>query len=339
MSNRTSDPGALFSPSDSSVSGKAEDRSAGEQRGDAPAADLTTDESVAPIGGDPVQTVALERGTPRTAEAAAPGYEILEELGRGGMGVVYKARQTALGRIVALKMILHADHAGLEARARFIAEAEAVARFQHPHIVQIFEIGEAGGLPYFSLEFCPGGSLDRKLGGTPLPADEAARLAETLARAIEAAHRAQVVHRDLKPANVLLTAEGEPKVTDFGLAKKLDVQGQTQSGAVMGTPSYMAPEQAGGQKDLGPAADVYALGAVLYKLLTGRPPFKAATALDTILQVVNEEPVPPQRLHSKVPRDLETICLKCLQKQPGRRYVSAEALADDLHRFRAGEPI
>jgi serine/threonine protein kinase len=286
----------------------------------------------------PPPVVALPQPRPE-AFAAVPGYEILAVLGRGGMGVVYKARQIALDRMVALKMILYADHAAAADHARFKIEAEAVARLQHPNIVQVFEVGEADGLPYFSLEFCAGGSLDGKLNGAPLPSLEAARLMETLARAIEAAHRAHVIHRDLKPANVLLTAEGEPKISDFGLAKKLDVQGQTQSGAVMGTPSYMAPEQAGGQKDVGPAADVYALGAILYELLTGRPPFRAATALDTIMQVVSEEPVPPRRLQSKVPRDLETICLKCLQKQPMRRYASAATLADDLRRFRAGEPI
>jgi serine/threonine-protein kinase len=249
------------------------------------------------------------------------------------MGVVYKARQRGLGRIVALKMILHAEHAGEQERQRFQAEAEAVARLQHPNIVQIHEVGEQHGLPYFSLEFCPGGSLADKINGTPLPADEAARLLQTLAQSMETAHQAHVIHRDLKPANVLLTADGTPKITDFGLAKKLDVQGQTHTGAVMGTPSYMAPEQAGGQKDIGPAADVYALGAILYELLTGRPPFKAATTLDTIMQVVSDEPVPPRRLQSKIPRDLETICLKCLQKQPSRRYASAAALAEDLRRF------
>jgi tetratricopeptide (TPR) repeat protein len=173
----------------------------------------------------------------------------------------------------------------------------------------------------------------------PLPAAEAARLVETLAQAMEAAHRASVIHRDLKPANVLLTADGTPKISDFGLAKKLDVPGQTHTGAVMGTPSYMAPEQAGGHKDVGAAADVYALGAILYECLTGRPPFKAATTVDTILQVKNDEPVPPRRLQSKVPRDLETICLKCLQKKPSTRYARALDLAEDLHRFGAGEPI
>jgi serine/threonine protein kinase len=270
---------------------------------------------------------------------SVPGYDVLGILGKGGMGVVYKARQRRLARIVALKMILHAEHAGEQERQRFQAEAEAVARLQHPNIVQIHEVGEQCGLPYFSLEFCPGGSLADKLDGTPLSPKEAARLVQTLAQAMEAAHQAHVIHRDLKPANVLLTADGTPKITDFGLAKKLDVQGQTHTGAVMGTPSYMAPEQAGGHKDIGPAADVYALGAILYELLTGRPPFKAASTMETIWRVINDEAVPPRRLQSKVPRDLETICLKCLQKQSSRRYVSAAALADDLRRFRAGEPI
>jgi WD40 repeat protein/tRNA A-37 threonylcarbamoyl transferase component Bud32 len=269
-----------------------------------------------------------------------PGYEILEELGRGGMGVVYKARQTKLNRLVALKMILASGHAGEAELARFRTEAEAIARLQHPNIVQVYEVGEHDGRPFFSLEFCPGGSLDRKLAGTPLPPQQAAQLVETLARAMQAAHEANVIHRDLKPANVLLAADGSPKITDFGLAKKLDDAGQTQSGAVLGTPSYMAPEQAGGKaRELGPAADVYALGAILYELLTGRPPFKAATQVDTILQVLGDEPVPPTQLQSRTPRDLETICLKCLQKAPGKRYGSAAALAADLHRYQAGEPI
>jgi WD40 repeat protein/tRNA A-37 threonylcarbamoyl transferase component Bud32 len=268
-------------------------------------------------------------------------YELLEELGRGGMGVVYKARQSKLNRLVALKMILAGEYAGDKEVARFRTEAEAVARLQHPNIVQIFEVGEHDGHPYFSLEFVDGGSLAQQLDGTPLPPQQAARLVETLARAMHAAHQAGVVHRDLKPANVLLTADGTPKITDFGLAKKLgDAAGPTGSNAIMGTPSYMAPEQAGGgSKEVGPAADVYALGAILYELLTGRPPFKASTPLDTVLQVVSDEPVPPRKLQSKTPRDLETICLKCLHKAPGRRYASAEALADDLRRFQAGEPI
>jgi serine/threonine-protein kinase len=272
---------------------------------------------------------------------AIPGYEILGELGRGGMGVVYQARHIALGRLVALKMILAGGHAGEQDLRRFRAEAEAVARLQHPNIVQIFEVGEQDGLPYFSLEFCAGGSLAGQLDGTPLPPRQAAQLVETLARAMHAAHRAGVVHRDLKPANVLLAADGTPKVSDFGLAKRLDAAaGQTASGAIMGTPSYMAPEQAGGRsKQLGPAADVYALGAILYECLTGRPPFKAATPLDTVLQVLGDEPVPPRRLQPKTPRDLDTVCLKYLQKEPRQRYASALALAEDLRRFHEGRPV
>jgi tetratricopeptide (TPR) repeat protein len=277
---------------------------------------------------------------PAAAPPAVPGYEILEVLGRGGMGIVYKARQTGLGRTVALKMILHAEHAGADARQRFRTEAEALARLQHPHIVQIHEVGECSGLPYFVLEFCGGGSLAGQLDGTPWPPAKAAALVETLARAIDAAHRAHVIHRDLNPANVLLTADGQPKITDFGLAKKLDEQAKTKTGVVMGTPSYMAPEQAGGKpREVGPAADVYALGAVLYELLTGRPPFKAATPLDTMVQVLSEEPVAVRRLQPAAPRSLETVCSKCLEKDPKRRYISADALADDLRRFLEGRPV
>jgi serine/threonine-protein kinase len=272
---------------------------------------------------------------------AVAGYELLGELGRGGMGVVYRARHLKLNRLVALKMILAGGHAGEQELARFRAEAEAVARLQHPHVVQIYEVGEQNGLPYFSLELCPGGSLADQLGGTPLPPLRAAQLVETLARAMDAAHEQGIVHRDLKPANVLLAADGTPKITDFGLAKRLDGgAGPTASGAIVGTPSYMAPEQARGQgKEVGPAADVYALGAILYECLTGRPPFKAETPLDTVMLVLSEEPMPPRRLLPKVPHDLETICLKCLHKEPARRYGSAGALADDLGRFGRGEPI
>jgi WD40 repeat protein len=267
------------------------------------------------------------------------GYEVLEVLGNGTMGVVYRARQVGLGRVVALKMILHADHADAEQRHRFRAEAEAAARLQHPHVVQIHEIGEAGGLPFFSLEYCAGGSLEKKLTGVPWEARPAAELVEKLARAVHAAHQAQVVHRDLKPANVLLTADGTPKVTDFGLARRLDAQMQTQSGAVVGTPAYMAPEQAAGKKDVGPPADVWALGAILYELLAGRPPFRSATPLDTVLQVLSAEPAALRRLRPKLPRDLETVCLKCLRKEPSRRYAGAGELADDLRRFLDGLPV
>jgi hypothetical protein len=274
--------------------------------------------------------------------ATVPGYEILGELGRGGMGVVYRARHVRLNRHVALKMILSGGHASADDLARFRTEAEAVARLKHSNIVQIYDVGDAAGLPYFSLEFCPGGSLASKLDGTPLPPANAAQVVEALARAVHVAHRAGIVHRDLKPANVLLDADGTPKVTDFGLAKRLDAgaAGATRSGAIMGTPSYMAPEQASGEtKRVGPAADVYALGAILYECLTGRPPFKAASSIDTIMQVVSDEPAPPARLNPTVPRDLEAICLRCLDKEPTRRYPSAAHLADDLARFIAGEPV
>jgi tRNA A-37 threonylcarbamoyl transferase component Bud32 len=296
-------------------------------------ADATTDGPGAPPTGVPPPSAA---NWPHV-----PGYEIDGELGRGGMGVVYKARQTDLRRSVALKMILAGAHASDRQLARFRAEARAEARLQHPNIVQVYEIGEHDGLPYFSLEFVDGSNLGQKAGRQPQPPRDAARLVETLARAAHYAHERGVVHRDLKPANVLLTADGTPKVADFGLAKCLDDEdGSTRTGSVLGTPSYMAPEQAlGRHRDVGRATDVYALGAILYELLVGRPPFLAATMLDTVEQVRTEEPLPPTRLQPKLPRDLETICLKCLQKDARKRYASAEELAEDLRRFLAGEPI
>ena len=285
---------------------------------------------------------ALKRGgfVPVAPPPQVPGYEILELLGRGGMGMVWKARQLGLNRMVALKMILPGPQVEAEDLARFRTEAEAVAHLQHPNIVQIHDIGEQDGRPYFSLEFCAGGTLAQQCAGEPQPADQAATVLNILAQAIHYAHQRGIVHRDLKPSNVLLTADGTPKITDFGLARRLESPGQTRTGAILGTPSYMAPEQARGQtRTIGPAADVHALGAILYELLTGRPPFKAATVLDTILQVTTDEPVPPSRLQSKVPRDLNTICLKCLEKEPGQRYASAEDLAADLRRFLAQESI
>jgi tetratricopeptide (TPR) repeat protein/tRNA A-37 threonylcarbamoyl transferase component Bud32 len=272
---------------------------------------------------------------------AIPGYDLLGELGRGGMGVVYKARDQKLKRIVALKMILSGSHASEDDMQRFQTEAEAVAKLQHANIVQIFEVAEHEGRPYIALEFADGGSLDQKIAGTPQNATESAQLVETLARAMQLAHDNEIIHRDLKPANILLTAEGEPKITDFGLAKLMDDDShQTKSGAVMGTPSYMAPEQAASSSaTLGPGADVYALGAILYHMLTGRPPFQAETQLDTIMQVLGEEPVAPRKLNSALPVDLETICLKCLEKDIHRRYESADSLAEDLRRFGADEPI
>jgi serine/threonine protein kinase/predicted Zn-dependent protease len=269
------------------------------------------------------------------------GYEVLGELGRGGMGVVYKARQLGLNRVVALKMVLAGAHAGSEQLARFFIEAEAVASLQHGNIVQIYEVGEVDGLPYFSLEFVDGGPLDKKLAGKPQPPKDAAGLLAALTEGIAYAHRQGVIHRDIKPANILLTSDGIPKVTDFGLAKRLETDsGQTKSGTLMGTPNYMAPEQAAGKtKEVGPLSDQYALGAVLYEMLTGRPPLVGTTILETLDLVQNKEPLPPSRLQPGVPRDLETICLKCLQKEPAKRYSSTDALADDLRRYLHDRPI
>src|SRR5262249_26454822 len=240
-----------------------------------------------------------------------------------------------------IKMIRGGSQARPEQFARFRIEAEAVARLRHPHIIQIFDIGEADGLPYVSLELLEGGSLDDRLGGTPRPGREAAELLSTLAGAIHVAHDAGIVHRDIKPSNVLFTHDGVPKITDFGLAKRLESDSkQTEGGAIRGSPSYMAPEQAQGHaRDVGPAADVYALGAILYEMLTGRPPFKGVTPIETIRQVVETEVVPPSRLVPRIDRDLETICLRCLNKEPAKRYESARALAEDLERYRCGEAI
>jgi serine/threonine protein kinase len=323
----------------------------------------------------------LDTGSARPV-AAAPAaarmgpYEILEEIGRGGMGVVYKARHATLNRVAAVK-VLRAGEADQELRQRFLTEARAVAALSHPNIVSIHEVFDPpGGAPFVALEYAANGSLARKIDGAPLPAREAAELLLPLAEAVQAAHRAGIIHRDLKPANVLLTdpsggrqseasgghqspeegppgrraypPSGEsrpplpvltPKLTDFGLAKQLEDESHTRTGAILGTPSYMAPEQAEGRKDVGPLSDVYGLGAILYEMLTGRPPFKGDTALTTLAQVVNDEPVPPRRLNPGTPHDLETICLKCLNKAPARRYSSAGELADDLRRWLTGEPI
>jgi tetratricopeptide (TPR) repeat protein len=284
------------------------------------------------------QAPATEESVPLPAIA---GYEVIDVLGRGGYGVVYKALQVKVKRLVALKMILAGPHAGPSDLARFRTEAEAVGNLQHPNIVQIFEVGEQDGHSFFSLEYIDGGNLEEKLQGTPMASRQAAELVETLARAMHHAHEHGIIHRDLKPANVLLSADGTPKITDFGLAKKLDSeQGFTRTGAAVGTPAYMAPEQAMGQtKTLGPAVDIYALGAILYQMLTGRVPFVGDNPVDVMIRVASEEPMPPSRLLSKVARDLETICLKCLEKEPHRRYRTAQALADDLARFLNHEPI
>jgi hypothetical protein len=295
-----------------------------------------------------------------------PGYTILEELGRGGMGVVYKARQEQLGRVVALKILPGSVQVSPLHRARFRAEAESVARLSHPNIVQVYDVGEHAGTLYMALEYVAGGTLAGRLTGQPLPPPAAAELVAALARAVHYAHVNGIVHRDLKPANILLQRtdketrgqEGKesepssvslspcllvslsPKIADFGLAKRLDAAGQTSTGAVVGTPSYMAPEQAAGlSNQVGAPADVYALGVILYELLTGRPPFRGASPLATLVQVSSADAVPPGRLQPGLPRDLETVCLRCLEKEPARRYTTAGDLADDLERFLRHEPI
>jgi WD40 repeat protein/tetratricopeptide (TPR) repeat protein len=325
---------------DGTIAGRTDDETTIAVDRPSPAAGSSDPQAVGDLG---QPTITFEPGlaaAPR-ARPNIPGYEILDELGRGGMGVVYRARQVRLRRPCAVKMILAGDHADADSSLRFLAEAETIARLRHPNIVQIYSLGDHEGRPYFELEYVEGGSLAGRLDGTPWPPREAARLVEILARAMQEAHRLGIVHRDLKPANILLAADDLPKVSDFGLAKSLGVDsGLTRSESVLGTPSYMAPEQAEGKaKEVGPAADLYALGAILYELLTGRPPFRGATVLQTLEQVKNAEVVPPARLVPGLSRDVETIALVCLRKEPARRYASAEDLAEDLRRFRADEPI
>jgi serine/threonine protein kinase/tetratricopeptide (TPR) repeat protein len=327
-----------------------------------PQVSLVDNESESISAGDTPINITVADTNPRGAKLGpAPcvaGYEILGVLDRGGMAVVYKARQLSLNRIVALKMIRGGEHAGPKELERFRAETQAVACLRHPHIVQVFEAGESNGMLYCAMELVAGGSLARKLNGVPVSSEPAARLTAKLARALDVAHQANIVHRDLKPANVLLEpaehgdalelrSDGgrpqryEPKVADFGLAKRQgDSTLHTATGELLGTPCYMAPEQAAGNHAaVGPSTDVYALGAMLYEMLTGRPPFRATSSLETLRQVVRDEPVSPRRLQSDVPRDLETICLKCLEKVPRRRYSSAAELADDCDRFLAHRPI
>jgi serine/threonine-protein kinase len=287
-----------------------------------------------PDGNTPVATHAPE--LPNVA-----GYDVQGVLGSGGVGIVYRAWHRRLNRPVALKMLLAGPYAQPQELERFLREAEAVASLRHPNVVQVHDVGDAGGRPYFTMELVEGGSLGAKIAGVPQAVSWAAAVVRTLAEAVQAAHQSGIVHRDLKPGNVLLTTDGVPKVTDFGLARRLEGGGGlTLTGLPLGTPSYMAPEQARGDKGaIGPATDVYALGAILYECLTGRPPFRGETQAATLLQVQADEPVPPARLNRQVPRDLETICLKCLQKAPSQRYASAAALADDLRRFEKSEPI
>ncbi|QDU95299.1 serine/threonine-protein kinase [Lignipirellula cremea] len=267
-------------------------------------------------------------------------YELLEEIGRGGMGVVYRARQESLNREVAVKMILRGELASTADLERFYTEAQAAARLDHHGIVPVYEVGELGGHSYFSMKYIEGSTLLQLLATGPLPPREAARLIAAVAKAIHFAHQQGVLHRDLKPSNILLDEHGQPHVTDFGLAKQATDQGNlTRTGAVLGTPSYMSPEQANGVRDLGPATDVYSLGAMLYHALAGRPPFQAATPLDTILLLREQEPVPPRVLNPQANRDLEMIALRCLQKPSDLRYRSADDLARDLEAFLNDEPI
>ena len=268
-------------------------------------------------------------------------YELLEEIARGGMGVVWKARQSSLNRDVALKMIRAGALASPEEVQRFLREAEAAANLQHPNIVAIHEVGEHDGQHYFTMDYVAGRDLGALVKDGPLSAQVAARYVKIIAEAIHFAHQRGTLHRDLKPQNVLIDAADQPRITDFGLAKiTKDDSALTQTGVVMGSPSYMPPEQAAGRVgDVGPASDVYSLGAMLYELLTGRPPFRGVTALATLHEVMEAEPAAPRRLKADIPPDLETICLKCLEKSPSARYPTARALAEELGRFLKGEPI
>jgi len=299
--------------------------------------DSHSDLLCAPSGRDDSRALFPAQGDPQPWG----DYELLEELGRGGMGVVYRARHVKLGRVVALKKILRADVASPRDLLRFRAEAEATAKLDHPWIVPVYEVGDVSGQPFFTMKLIEGTTLAKRLAEGPLPARDAAELLIPVCRAIAAAHRQGILHRDLKPANILLDRDGRPHVTDFGLAKRItSSESLTRTGAILGTPSFMPPEQAAGRRgELGPPSDVYSLGAILYQMLTGRPPFQAASPIDTLLLVLEQDPPPPRLLNPKADAELELICLKCLQKPPELRYETPEDLASDLERFLADEPI
>jgi serine/threonine protein kinase len=304
-------------------------------------------QAAAPTGPEPAEPPTISyHGSPAGGGWIEPGksfgdYALLKEIARGGMGVVFKARQISLDRIVAIKMILPGPRANPDDLERFRLEAEATAKLRHPNIVTVYDVGSIDGQPYYSMDFIDGPSMSQRVAPGPLPGRLAGRLIMIVARALHHAHTHGILHRDIKPSNILLDGEDEPHVTDFGLAKRLGGDsGHTRTGAIMGTPSYMAPEQAAGKtKELGPPCDIYGMGAVLYELLTGRPPFRSDTPLDTIKHVLERDPAPPRLLNPKIDRDLETICLKCLEKDPKQRYVNADALAADLNRYINGESI
>jgi serine/threonine protein kinase len=313
-----------------------------------PSQDLADDRTLPP------RNIKMNGTAPGTQVRYFGDYEILEEISRGGMGVVYKARQVSLDRIVALKMILAGHLASESDVERFYIEARAAANLQHPNIVAIHEVGQHEGRHYFSMDYVEGRSLASLVDAGPLTASKAAAYLKTIAEAIHYAHQHGILHRDLKPSNILIDSFDQPRVTDFGIAKRLGARdvpsavatgpvtppSLTAAGQVLGTPSYMPPEQVDGDPArIGPASDVYSLGAVLYELLTGRPPFRANSLRDTLLQVIQSEPLPPRRLNRRVPPELERICLTCLRKEPNQRYASASALAEDLERFLLGQPI
>src|SRR5262245_55375615 len=318
-----------------SLSMTAKDRTSAASR-------LSGDATVSHTPSDPsaeTRTSFLTSSPDQIARPELPGYAVQEEIGRGGMGVVYRVRELALNRPVALKVLLAGAHASDRDLARFRTEAEAAAAVVHPHVVRVYAAGEHDGLPFLSLELVPGGSLAGRLGAGPLAPDEAARVVEAVARGVQAAHDRGILHRDLKPANVLFDELDEPKVADFGLAKLGETE-LTASGAIMGTPAYMAPEQArGNTKQVGPATDVWAVGAILYECLTGRPPFRGQSSPDTLRLVCAADPLPVRKVNPGAPRDLETIALKCREKDPARRYASVGAVADDLAAWRRGEPV